>query len=66
MRDEATRMVSAVGGEFLVSLVAIVGRKHVIVSPDILASYETDWTGRWHGRCVAAVRPGGAIEASEC
>jgi FAD/FMN-containing dehydrogenase len=31
---------------------------HVIVDPDRLASYTTDWTGRFIGRTAAVVRPG--------
>ncbi|CAN5835520.1 FAD-binding oxidoreductase [soil metagenome] len=38
-------------------LAAIVGRAHVIDDPEVLASYETDWTGRFSGRARCAVRP---------
>jgi FAD/FMN-containing dehydrogenase len=30
---------------------------HVLTDPDLRASYETDWTRRWHGEAVAVVRP---------
>lgn len=36
---------------------AIVGDAHCLTDPDLRASHETDWTGRWHGRAVAVVRP---------
>lgn len=35
-----------------------VGQSHVLVDPEVLASYEEDITGRWKGRCRLAVRPG--------
>lgn len=41
---------------------AIVGDRHVLVEPDERAGYETDWTGRYHGGCVAVVRPGTTAE----
>ena len=44
---------------------AIVGDPHVLVDPDERAGYETDWTGRYHGRCVAVLRPGTTAEVSE-
>ncbi len=34
-----------------------VGDVHVLTDPDLTASYETDWTGRYHGRALAVVRP---------
>ena len=34
-----------------------VGGAHVLTDPDLTASYETDWTGRYHGRALAVVRP---------
>jgi FAD/FMN-containing dehydrogenase len=48
-----------VAGVGIVStLTAIVGDEHVLVADDQRASYETDWTGRYTGRCAAVVRPG--------
>lgn len=44
---------------------AIVGDRHVLVEPDERAGYETDWTGRYRGRCAAVVRPGSTAEVSE-
>ncbi|MCU1587142.1 MAG: linked oxidase domain protein [Frankiales bacterium] len=40
------------------SLQAIVGAEHVLTDPDLKASYETDWTGRFTGMAAAVVRPG--------
>ena len=34
-----------------------VGDAHVLTDPDLRASYETDWTRRWHGEATAVVRP---------
>jgi FAD/FMN-containing dehydrogenase len=35
----------------------IVGPSHVLVDPALRATYETDWTGRFHGEALAVVRP---------
>lgn len=39
------------------ALERIVGPANVIADRDRLTSYETDWTGRWHGSALCAVRP---------
>ena len=36
---------------------AAVGPEHVLVDPDLTASYERDWTGRFGGRAGCVVRP---------
>ena len=41
-----------------------VGPANVLADADLRASYETDWTRRWHGEAIAVVRPGGAEEVS--
>jgi FAD/FMN-containing dehydrogenase len=41
----------------LAALADVVGPEHVIVDADRRASYETDWTGRFHGAARAVVRP---------
>ena len=46
----------------LQSLRAIVGASHVLTDPDLRASYEIDWTRRWHGVATAVVRPGSTDE----
>lgn len=43
---------------------SIVGPSHVLDSPDTMAGYEVDWTGRWRGRAAAVVRPGSAEEVA--
>jgi FAD/FMN-containing dehydrogenase len=46
----------------LSSLRAAVGESHVLTDPDLRASYETDWTRRWHGEALAVVRPASTDE----
>ncbi|MFL6128653.1 MAG: FAD-binding oxidoreductase [Mycobacteriales bacterium] len=46
------------------ALVSAVGAEHVLTDPDLRASYETDWTGRWRGSCRAVVRPGSTGEVA--
>lgn len=46
------------------ALVAAVGAAHVIDDPEITASWETDWTGRWSGRARFVVRPGDTAEVA--
>ena len=36
----------------------IVGTAHVVVEPEVMASYGIDWTGRFRGHPSAVVRPG--------
>jgi FAD/FMN-containing dehydrogenase len=38
-------------------LAEVVGADHVLVDPGVVASYETDWTGRFHGRARCVARP---------
>ena len=45
-------------------LADIVGQAHVLTDPEVLATYERDWTGRFHGRARLVVRPAGAAEAA--
>jgi FAD/FMN-containing dehydrogenase len=53
-----------VADSFIEALVAAVGARDVLVDDDVRASYETDWTRRFHGRARAVVRPGGAAEVA--
>jgi FAD/FMN-containing dehydrogenase len=39
-------------------LASVVGSDHVLTDPDLRASAEVDWTGRWRGAARAVVRPG--------
>ena len=41
----------------LAALGAIVGADHLLTDPDLTASFETDWTGRWRGSALAVARP---------
>lgn len=43
-------------------LVAVVGLDHCLTDPDLRASYEVDWTGRYLGTAPAVVRPGSTEE----
>ncbi|MEA2383315.1 MAG: hypothetical protein QOH72_3286 [Solirubrobacteraceae bacterium] len=42
----------------------VVGPTHVLVDPDVVASYCIDWTGRWRGSASCVVRPGSADEVA--
>ena len=44
---------------------SIVGTEHLLVEDDLRAGYETDWTGRYSGECLAVVRPASTAETSE-
>ncbi len=46
-------------------LVAAVGEANVLTDPDLLASYETDWTGRFRGRAACVVRPATREQVAE-
>jgi FAD/FMN-containing dehydrogenase len=50
--------------DLLGRLTNIVGADHVLTDPQLTASYETDWTGRFHGRCHAVVRPASTSEVA--
>lgn len=45
-------------------LAAIVGDGHVLTDPELAASYETDWTRRFHGRSRCVVRPADTAEVA--
>lgn len=45
-------------------LAAIVGPEHVLTDADRRASYETDWSGRFHGTARAVVRPASTTEVA--
>jgi FAD/FMN-containing dehydrogenase len=46
-------------------LAGVVGQQHLLVDPDLLAAYETDWTRRFSGRARLVVRPGSTAEVAE-
>jgi FAD/FMN-containing dehydrogenase len=43
---------------------AAIGPAHVVVEPEVMASYAIDWTGRFEGRPRAVVRPGDGAEVA--
>ena len=45
-------------------LAGIVGESHVLVDPDLRASYEVDWTGRFRGTARCVVRPADTAEVA--
>jgi len=49
---------------FVADLEAITGHEHVLTDPGVVASYSTDWTGRFVGTCTAVVRPGSTDEVA--
>ncbi len=50
--------------ELVGALRRIVGDGHVLTDSDLRASYETDWTRRWHGEAAAVVRPADAEQVA--
>jgi FAD/FMN-containing dehydrogenase len=53
-----------VTGALASELADVVGPAHVLTARDVVAGYEVDWTGRWHGRASLVVRPGTAEEVA--
>ncbi|KKC04632.1 FAD-binding oxidoreductase [Mycobacterium nebraskense] len=47
------------------SLADVLGSKHVVTDPDVLAGRSVDHTGRYRGRASALVRPGSAEQIAE-
>ena len=45
-------------------LAAEVGDEHVLADPDLLAGYTTDWTRRYAGDALCAVRPGSTAQVA--
>lgn len=46
------------------AIAGVVGGAHVLTDPDVVASYEIDWTGRFRGSTPAVVRPGSVEEVA--
>ncbi len=46
------------------ALVSAIGERNLLVDPDLKASYETDWTRRFHGRAAAVARPATTAEVA--
>jgi FAD/FMN-containing dehydrogenase len=55
--------VVTIPGAVLRSLAGIVGERHVLTG-DLAAGYEADWTGRFQGRAAAVVRPRDTAEVA--
>jgi len=55
---------AALPATFLAALRAAVGASHVLLDSDLRATYETDWTRRFHGVADAVVRPGTVDEVA--
>ncbi|MGE3621955.1 MAG: FAD-binding oxidoreductase [Acidimicrobiia bacterium] len=54
-----------VPGGFLHEVTSVLGPGHVVLDPDLLAGYATDWTRRWTGDPAAALRPSSPEELAE-
>jgi FAD/FMN-containing dehydrogenase len=52
-----------VPGPGVARLEAVVG-PHVVVDPEVVSAYTTDWTGRFVGHSTAVVRPGTTAEVA--
>jgi FAD/FMN-containing dehydrogenase len=53
-----------VSDPLIADLAAAVGDAHVLADDDRRAAFEVDWTGRYHGRARAVVRPADASEVA--
>ena len=52
-------------GSLASALAGVVGDAHALTDEDLTGPYERDWTGRYHGRAAAVVRPGTTEEVAE-
>jgi len=57
-------LATASSQPLLPKLAAIVGSKHVVTDPDILAPHLSEWRGLYTGRAQAMVRPGSTEEVA--
>jgi FAD/FMN-containing dehydrogenase len=53
-----------VTGQLAAALRGVVGETHVIDDVSVVASYTSDWTGRFHGSASCVVRPASTDEVS--
>ena len=44
---------------------SVVGAEHVLIEPELIIPYVTDWTGRYSGDALAVVRPGNVDEVAK-
>jgi FAD/FMN-containing dehydrogenase len=52
--------------DVMAELVDLIGHRQVLVAPDLRASYERDWTGRFIGAAPAVIRPATVEEVAAC
>ncbi|HWW45743.1 MAG TPA: FAD-binding oxidoreductase, partial [Acidimicrobiia bacterium] len=57
-------MVGGPPRDLLAALRAAVGERHVLTDRDVVAGYETDWTGAYRGKALAVVRPASSPEVA--
>jgi FAD/FMN-containing dehydrogenase len=57
--------ISLTLSSMLDALRAVVGPSHIITDEELLASYLSDWTGRFRGPARAVARPGDTAEVAE-
>jgi FAD/FMN-containing dehydrogenase len=62
-RTWASPPATAPGG-LVAALREVVGAAHVLVDPELTATYETDWTRRFTGRAHCVVRPASTPEVA--
>jgi FAD/FMN-containing dehydrogenase len=55
---------AALEPRLVADLRAAVGADHVLLERDVMASYGTDWTGRFRGQPSAVIRPGDGAEVA--
>jgi FAD/FMN-containing dehydrogenase len=58
-------MAAAAPADLDAALVAAVGADHVLVDRSLTSSYETDWTGRFHGLARCVVRPADTAQVAQ-
>jgi len=56
--------MTTISPALLAELQHIVGEAHAFTDPDLLATYETDWTRRYTGPAACVVRPGSTSEVA--
>jgi FAD/FMN-containing dehydrogenase len=57
-------MVRDVSSSLIADLLSVLGPDGTVTDPDLMVSYEQDWTGRWRGRAAAVIRPADATQVA--
>jgi FAD/FMN-containing dehydrogenase len=60
-----SQAVTGVTDDLVIALQRVVGDAHVLADASVMASYESDWTGRFHGRARCVVRPGTTTDVAD-